>query len=294
MTKLVGLGVALVVLVIAANWLREEGFFASATVDSIQAQSVAANAPQTFVNVSALGRIDPRNGVIRVAGPPRLAVVIQELRVEEGDQVSKNQVIAVLLGIQVQRAEVQRLQAEVANAEWELARNQELFQKQSVSESDLRAVELARDVAVASLDLARAELELSTVRAPIDGQVLEIHAREGERVETADGILEIGDTSTMYAIAEVYETDIGRVRVGQHAVVRSPALPQTLEGVVERIGLKIGKKDVLSTDPVADADARVVEVDIRLAEPELAAMFTNLRVDVVIDSAEQDDSGNGS
>jgi HlyD family secretion protein len=87
----------------------------------------------------------------------------------------------------------------------------------------------------------------------------------------------------MYAVAEVYETDIGRVRSGQRAQIRSPALPHELAGTVERIGLKIGKKDVLSTDPVADADARVVEVHVRLAEPELAAALTNLRVEVVIE-----------
>ena len=86
----------------------------------------------------------------------------------------------------------------------------------------------------------------------------------------------------MYAVAEVYETDIGRVRVGQPAVVHSPALLHELAGEVERIGLKVGKKDVLSTDPVADADARVVEVRIRLAEPERAASLTNLRVEVLV------------
>ena len=48
-------------------------------------------------------------------------------------------------------------------------------------------------------------------------------------------------------------------------------------------GLKVGKKDVLSTDPVADADARVVEVDIRLDDAEPAAALTNLRVDVTIE-----------
>jgi ABC exporter DevB family membrane fusion protein len=90
----------------------------------------------------------------------------------------------------------------------------------------------------------------------------------------------------MYAVAEVYEADIGRVRVGQQARVSSPALPRTLLGRVERIGLKIGRKDVLSTDPVADADARVVEVDILLDDPEPAAALTNLRVDVVIESGE--------
>jgi HlyD family secretion protein len=86
----------------------------------------------------------------------------------------------------------------------------------------------------------------------------------------------------MYAIAEVYETDIARVRVGQRAVIRSPALARDLEGTVERVGLKIDKNDVLTTDPVADADTRVVEVEIRILESEAASHLTNLRVDVRI------------
>jgi HlyD family secretion protein len=120
------------------------------------------------------------------------------------------------------------------------------------------------------------------VRAPIDGQILKIHAREGERVGP-EGILEIGETAAMYVIAEVYETDIGRVRVGQRARITSPALAQPLEGAVERIGLRIGKQDVLGTDPVADVDARVVEVEVRLDDAAPAAHLTNLRVDVVIE-----------
>jgi HlyD family secretion protein len=84
----------------------------------------------------------------------------------------------------------------------------------------------------------------------------------------------------MYAVAEVYETDVGRVRVGQRATIESPALPRALTGSVERIGLRIGRQDVLDTDPVADVDARVVEVEVKLDDPEPAARFTNLRVDV--------------
>ena len=61
------------------------------------------------------------------------------------------------------------------------------------------------------------------------------------------------------------------------------ALPHEMGGKVERIGMMIGKKDVLSTDPVADADARVVEVDIRLDDPALVAALTNLRVEVVFE-----------
>lgn len=240
-----------------------------------------ALAPEAITEVAALGRLEPRRGVVRVAGPPRPAVVIEELRIEEGDRAQRGQVLATLAGIGVERAEVARLRAELRSAEREVERQQPLRRRGVVAESTLEDVVLARDVARAALARAEAELELLTVRAPLAGRVLEVHARPGERVGP-DGILELGDTDAMYAVAEVYETDIGRVEVGQPARIRSPALPHELAGAVERVGLKIGKKDVLSTDPVADADARVVEVEVRLLEPELASALTNLRVEVLI------------
>ena len=86
----------------------------------------------------------------------------------------------------------------------------------------------------------------------------------------------------MYAIAEVYETDIVRVKVGQRAKVTSPAFPEPLEGTVERIGLKVGKMDVLGTDPAAKTDARVIEVEVRLDDSEAAACQTNLSVEIAI------------
>ena len=241
----------------------------------------AARPPVASGAVGALGRLEPDRGVRRVAGPPRPAVVIEDLRVEEGDAIGKGDVIAVLAGIGVERAEVERLRAELANAESELERHRKLRRDRVLAESEWQALVLTRDVARASLSRAEAALELSTVRSPIDGRVLEIHAREGERVG-AEGIAAVGATDAMFAVAEVYETEIGRVRLGQRARIHSPALPVDLEGVVERIGLRVGKNDVLDTDPVADVDARVVEVEIRLDEPALAASFTNLRVDVVI------------
>jgi HlyD family secretion protein len=140
---------------------------------------------------------------------------------------------------------------------------------------------LARDVARAQLRSADAELARSTVRAPVDGQVLKIHARPGEKVGP-QGILELGRTDEMYAIAEVYETDVRRIEIGQRAKVSSPALDAPLEGVVERVGMKIGKLDALSTDPAARTDARVVEVEIRLDDSEPVKGLTNLQVEIAI------------
>jgi HlyD family secretion protein len=111
--------------------------------------------------------------------------------------------------------------------------------------------------------------------------VLEVHAREGEKVGP-DGIAEIAQTQAMYAIAEVYETDVGRVKLGQRATISSPALEDSVQGTVDRIGLKVGKKDVLATDPAARTDARVVEVEILLDDSKRVAGLTNLQVDVAI------------
>lgn len=119
------------------------------------------------------------------------------------------------------------------------------------------------------------------VVSPISGQVLEVNPRPGERVGL-DGIIELGKTDEKYAIAGVYETDISRVRLGQRATIKSPALTTEVQGTVERIGLKIREKDVLGTNPTAKADVRVVEVEVRLDEVERVANLTNLQVDVTI------------
>lgn len=54
------------------------------------------DAPQRTGGVAALGRIEPRLGVRHLAGPPRPVVVIEQLRVEEGDVVHRGDVLAVL------------------------------------------------------------------------------------------------------------------------------------------------------------------------------------------------------
>jgi HlyD family secretion protein len=88
----------------------------------------------------------------------------------------------------------------------------------------------------------------------------------------------------MFAVAEVYETDIGLIRVGQKARLRSGALARDVTGVVAAIGRTIHRTTVLDVDPAADTDSRIVEVRIRLDESEPVAALTNLqmRVDIQI------------
>jgi HlyD family secretion protein len=135
-----------------------------------------------------------------------------------------------------------------------------------VSPTDMQIAQAQISNAIANVRKAEAQLRLSYVQAPIAGEILKIHSKSGEAIG-ADGIAEIGQTSQMYVIAEIAEDSIAKVRIGQNATITSDngAFSNELKGTVIEIGRKIGKKDVLNTDPAADVDARVVEVKIALS-----------------------------
>lgn len=139
------------------------------------------------------------------------------------------------------------------------------------------------EIAVAEARVKRAEaaLERAHVRSPADGRILEVNARPGEMVGR-DGIVELGQVQRMYAIAEVYETDIGRVAVGQPATVSSEVLSAPLSGVVEHVRLQVRKQDQMGTDPAARKDARIIEVEILLDDSTPVAGLSHLQVEVVI------------
>ena len=187
-------------------------------------------------------------------------------------------------------------QEEIKEATGNLARTKATLKKeieQTAATYDATAEVRPVDVAVAEAELAaartavrqaQANVDLTLVKSPLDGQVLEIHARPGEMAN--QGIVDLGRTNRMFVVAEVYETDIGRVKLEQKVEVKSPALREPLEGKVSEIGWQVGKKDVLNDDPVIAADARVVKVRVLLNEEssQRAAKLTNLKVNTFIKS----------
>lgn len=182
-----------------------------------------------------------------------------------------------------------QLQFETAQAEVKRAESL-LDSVREVRPVDLRRAEAEVAGAQAALAKARAEYEATQLKAPIDAHVLKIIARAGERVSADEGVMEIGDTSEMNAVAEVYEADMPLVKIGQTAKIVLPSTGAEYAGMVIEIGHRIGRKVILDNDPVADTDARVVEVRIRIDgddRRELAGL-SNARVRVVIDTAERE------
>ncbi|MEM1256290.1 MAG: HlyD family efflux transporter periplasmic adaptor subunit [Cyanobacteria bacterium P01_H01_bin.21] len=175
----------------------------------------------------------------------------------------------------------------------------------SQAQADLLALKEIRpldvEIAQANLDKARieieqrqADLEDVRVRAPASGQILRINTHVGEQVNTSQGIVELAQTQQMYAIAEVYESDIVRVNLGQSAKIISNhgAFEGELQGVVENIGLQIGRRTVKSeaeSGPNQDQDTRIVEVRIRIdpVDSVKVSNFTNMLVQISIDTVSQ-------
>src|SRR5512135_2224239 len=144
----------------------------------------------------------------------------------------------------------------------------------SVAESRIAGAE-------AGVNRQQAELERAYLRAPFAGRVLDVLVDAGE-LAGAEGVLELGRVQQMYAIAEVYETDIRHVKVGQKARVTSDALPRPLTGTVTRIRPKVQKLDEIGTDPAARKDARIIEVEVKLDDSAAAAALSLLQVEVEI------------
>lgn len=156
--------------------------------------------------------------------------------------------------------------------------------------TDVLVAERQVDEARAALKQTEADLAVTEIRSPSAATVLRVHTRAGEKIGDK-GVVSIGDIEQMYAIAEVYEADLARLAIGQSARVRIPTLKLEVAGTIERLGFVVQRKDVFNIDPVADTDARVVEVWVKLTSdvPPAVRQLSNARVEVIIDVGETSD-----
>lgn len=161
------------------------------------------------------------------------------------------------------------------------AQRERLKSLQEIPKEDIDLVTAELDAAAAKADYVRNQIERTVVRAPVSGTVLKIIAHEGEEVGS-DGILELGKTNRMFVIAEVYETDVRRVRIGQKATISGDILPEKMEGTVTEIGNEVARSQLLPSDTAAFADTRVVKVKVKLDNGERAAGLIHGKVDVLI------------
>lgn len=183
----------------------------------------------------------------------------------------------------LQAAQTQLTRTQLTSQEQINAARATLNSITEVPQVDIEAAQAEVNRAIAVMKRAQINLQQAYVRSPQDAQILEIHSRPGELI-SSNGIADIGQTSQMYVVAEVYESDINKVHPGQKVEVFGNFVPIELQGVVDRIGLQVRRQNLINTDPTSNIDNRVLEVYIRLDETssQKAAKLTNMQVKAVI------------
>ncbi len=248
--------------------------------------------------VAALGQLNPFGEVRKLAAPnsgkggtPRLS----KLLIGEGDSVYKEQILAVFdnrpkleANLKSAQANLNILISEISIKKREINRYQTLVDKGAVArivldkmKDDLSISETRILKLKSGIDAIEVDLEQTQLKSPIDGIVLQILVREGERPNSS-GVINVGANQLMEALIEVYESDIDRVQIGQAVdlISENGGFDGSLRGQVSLISPQVRQRRVLSTDPTGDADSRVVEVRVKLdnASAKKVSHLTGMKV----------------
>lgn len=216
--------------------------------------------------VTAVGNLLSNESVMM---RPEVSGRISAIAFGEGQPVKRGAVL-VELDAAVQRAELQQARAELALAESNFTRTEDLFGRNFVSRS-------ARDEAASRLAVGRAAVELATARyrrmtvvAPFDGVAGIRRISIGDYVKDGDELVNIEDISLLKVDFRLPEIYLQRLRTGQMLEVVSDALPG------ERFQARVA-----AIDPLVDAQGRAVSIRAELANPDgrlRPGMFVRLRL----------------
>ncbi|HKY21165.1 MAG TPA: efflux RND transporter periplasmic adaptor subunit [Vicinamibacterales bacterium] len=221
------------------------------------------------------GVVEP-NAYRQVVVTPLVAGRVTKVGPALGDRVRRGQTVAEIYSPALAEAQTRYVsaQAMLDAHDRELQRTQKLVEIGAASRQELEKIHAEHAAQTAAVQSARSQLELlgvsasalekmvpghnvsatTNVPAPIDGVVTERGANVGLNVDTATKLFTVVDLSMVWVVADLYEKDFSRVRVGSEAVITTSARPElTLRGRVSYI------------DPQISADTRTAKV--RIAVP---------------------------
>lgn len=249
------------------------------------------------LTVAAKGKVE---AIEEVDLAPKTLGRLKEVDVKEGDCVKKGGVVAVLendeMKAQVEQAKANLLgtEAELKEAKQNLTRFNALFKRGIISRSELDSAQMKYDLALsqikkseADLQYAEALLESTYIRAPFSGKIVRRFLDPGETItlEKLLPIVTIADVSKIIVRAEIDETDIRKVKVGQSAVVTADAYPgEKFKGEVTELSSAVGKKKIISDNPAEMVDTKVLEVKIELDSGQKLNLGLNVDVTIFVHS----------
>ena len=251
--------------------------------------------------IPANGKIHP---VTEVKISPDVSGEIIELNVEEGDRVSRGDLIIkikqdvyislrdrAVASLNATKVQYQQQKASFNQAEQNYQRNRQLYGQRAISlqefqastaeyemaREQLKAAEYNIESAAASLDEAEENLTKTVIYSPIDGIISSLSVEKGERVVgtsqmAGTEMLRIADFNMMEVLVDVNENDIIRISKGDTADIEVDAYPgRTFKGIVTQIA---NSAKNLSGTGTALTDVTNFEVKVRILADSYADLLT--------------------
>ena len=232
--------------------------------------------------VTALGRLTPEGGLVGLSVPAGTVggnEVVERWFVNEGAPIQKGELLARLSSYSQLKATLVQAESALTSTkallpflEISKKRGEILYGDGAISEEELAKTTASiltkrADIAGAEAEVTRARKQLMSaeIRAPLDGTLIKIYSWPGMK-ETSDGLALIGRTGQMQVWAQVFQSDVPRLRVGQRATIR----PETgnftgiMMGELESIVGLVSARDLFATNANNDVNARVVLVKLNL------------------------------
>ena len=152
-------------------------------------------------------------------------------------------------------------------AEQKLAREKvSLALAKQVLKNDLAQYEIDLASTQARIEIARRNCEASLVRSPLDGVVVQVGTRPGERISGA-GIAKVVDMSQLRFLADINESEVARLALGGKVGITLRGNPTVYNGTIMRVASTVTRMQRVEPDGAASTDARVVQVEIQFDDP---------------------------
>lgn len=232
--------------------------------------------------VAATGKVEGwKEADIGYKNPGR----IEAIKVMEGDVIKKDSVLVVMdKSDLIQRLE--EAQVSLKQTELDVEKYMSLYERGFVSKRELELMDTGHKKAMANVKAIKKLIDETVITAPFDCMVVKKYKEVGETIgqfSTPEPIMKVADISRLKVRAEVEESDIGKIKIGQTADINLDAYPgEVFNGKVISIGYAVGKKKIKSDNPGEPVDAKVIECVIEM--PPTERLKVGMTVEVKINA----------
>ena len=195
--------------------------------------------------------------------------VVDQIFIEEGDWVKKDQILAKLDDEKL-KVQVEQAKAALMKLKNEYNRGLELYDKQLISVEDFQKKKYDYEAQEAAFEMAQLDLNYTSIRSPISGVVSERKIKVGNMVITNQAVFRVTDMDPLHAVLYVPEKQSGMLKVGQPAKLRVDALAD-----------QIFAGHILRISPVVDPSTGTVKVTVEVNDTDhilKAGMFARVQI----------------